>query len=398
MLSRRDFLKRSTLIALAPSVPGFIARTARAAEARPEARVLLVIHLDGGNDGINTVVPFADDGYARHRRVLRLPKERLLKVNDQVGLHPSLTGVARLLERGQLVIVQGVGYPNPSRSHFRSLAIWQSARLAAEDHNSFGWLGRALDDGARPAAGPASLLVGSGALPLSLRGRRSVAAAVEGLDDYALPAKLDVSNQSATAAGESDLAAFVERTTLEAYVTARQLQEIAQAGDGNRYPGSLLAQHLRLVSELLKRGVSTRIFYTRHSGYDTHATQLQTHATLLGELGGALAAFFDDLTAAGLAQRVAVLAFSEFGRTVKENGSAGTDHGTAGPVFLAGPGVQPGPAGTTPSLANLDARHGDLQIGLDFRRVYATVLEKWLALPARGAVGGDFAPLPLFRG
>src|SRR5262245_224686 len=145
MLSRRDFLKSSALLALAPTVPGFLAQSARAAQPDRDGRVLVVIQLDGGNDGINTIVPFAAEGYARHRKLLRLPADRLLKVNDTVGLHPALGGAAKLLETGRLTLVQGVGYPNPDRSHFRSMAIWQTARLDPKEHAGPGWLGTALD-------------------------------------------------------------------------------------------------------------------------------------------------------------------------------------------------------------------------------------------------------------
>src|SRR5437667_6136624 len=159
MLSRRDFLKSSSLISLAPTVPGFLARTAQAAQTERDGQVLVVLELNGGNDGINTVVPFADEGYAKHRKTLRLPKDRLVKINDQVGLHPSLRDFGKLLEAGQLVIAQGVSYPNPSRSHFQSLATWHTARLDPEEHKGPGWLGRGLD---AAATGTSALLVGSG--------------------------------------------------------------------------------------------------------------------------------------------------------------------------------------------------------------------------------------------
>src|SRR5262249_14651383 len=153
MFSRRDFLKSSGLISLAPVVPGFLATTGRAARAERDDRVLVVIQLDGGNDGINTIVPFADEGYAKYRSSLRLPKERLLKVRDSVGLHPALGAFAKLLEKGQLAVVQGVGYPNPSRSHFQSMATWHSARLDPTEHGGPGWLGAALDAVPRPPDG-----------------------------------------------------------------------------------------------------------------------------------------------------------------------------------------------------------------------------------------------------
>jgi uncharacterized protein (DUF1501 family) len=388
MLSRRAFLKSSSLLALAPTVPGFLARTARAARPVRDGRVLVVLQLDGGNDGINTVVPFADDGYARARPKLRLPADRLLKVNDRIGFHPALRGFARLLESGRLAVVQGVGYPNPSRSHARSMAVWQTARLDSEEHSGHGWLGRALD------ARAASLFVGTEAPPVALRGRRAMAATLHRLDDLLLS---DPSLKlTGTAEPAGDLAAFVTRSTLDAYAAADRLQELARAPEtGAAYPATGLAQRLQTIARLLKSGYSARVYYTTQSGYDTHAAQLPAHAELLGELGGAVQAFLDDLQAAGLAERVAVLAFSEFGRRVQENASQGTDHGTAGPVVLAGAGVRAGLVGEASPL--LDLENGDLKTGLDFRQVYATVLEDWLGLPAGPALGGSFARLPFFH-
>jgi uncharacterized protein (DUF1501 family) len=398
MFSRRDFLKHSTLFALAPAVPGFLASTARAARADKDGHLLVVIQLDGGNDGINTVVPFADEGYAKHRKVLRLERNRLVKVNDTVGLHPSLAAAGKLLESGRLAIVQGVSYPNPSRSHFRSMATWHSARLDPEEHGGLGWLGRALDQDRVPAAATASLLVGSGPPPVALRGRRAVASAMEKPEDFALAAGADPRQVISRQEPADDLAAFVRRSMLDAYATADRLAEVAKARDAEAsYPDSGLGRRLRLIGHLLKVGFGTRVYYTLQSGYDTHNAQLVTHSRLLFELAGALKAFLDDLTAAKLADRVAVLLFSEFGRTVCENGSAGTDHGTAGPVFLAGAGVKAGLVGNTPSLTDLDPKHGDLKVGIDFRQVYATVLESWLGLPAQAALGGTFDRLPLFQ-
>ncbi len=405
MFSRREFLRASTLVALAPTVPGFLARTARAASPERDGRILVVIQLDGGNDGINTVVPFKDEGYARHRKALRLPADRLQKVTREVGLHPAMGGAARLLEDGRLAVVQGVGYPNPSRSHFQSMAVWHSANLSplkegagrAEIKASFGWIGRALDEGRKPADGsPGAVFVGSGSLPAALRSRRSVASAITRPEDSVLALNTGPRTEAPQAGGD-DLAAFVRRSTLDAYATSERMAEVLRAKDrGVSYPATTLAGRLRVIARLIKGGGGTRVFYTSQSSYDTHYVQLLTHAELLGELSGALQAFLDDLKAAGLAERVAVLCFSEFGRRVAENGSQGTDHGTAGPVFLAGPGVRAGLVGEAPRL--LDLEGGDLKMGIDFRRVYATVLEDWLRLPGRPSLGADFEKLHLFRG
>ncbi len=409
MLSRRDFfrvgLRTSSLVALAPTVPGFLARVARAAPPERDARSLVVVQLDGGNDGINTVVPFADEGYAQHRKALRLPTDRLLKIDDTVGLHPSLRDAAELLHSGRLAIVQGVGYPNPSRSHFKSMAIWHSADLSlsraegtdADTRAIYGWIGQALDGRPRPGDGaPDMAFVGAGALPTALRGRRTQAAALTRPEDAVLTLRANPRAAVSGPATGEDLAAFVRRSTLDAYATSERMADVVRAkDDGSRYPATGLAERLRTVARLLKGGIGTRVFYVSQSGYDTHYTQPPFHAALLEELGGALRAFLDDLQAAGLAERVAVLCFSEFGRRVAENGSQGTDHGTAGPVLLAGPRVRPGLVGRAPSLTDLE--DGDLKSGIDFRRVYATVLDDWLGLPARAALGDAFEHLPLFR-
>jgi uncharacterized protein (DUF1501 family) len=396
MPSRRDFLRHSSLLALAPAVPGFLAATARAARPGPDARVLVVVQLDGGNDGLNTVVPFGDDHYGRLRPALRLPPNQLVKVQGGIGLHFGLRPLGKMLEKGQLAAIQGVGYPNPNRSHFRSMAIWHSARFDPEEHNGLGWLGRALDGARAPQGGePGALYVGMEAPPVALRGRRSTASALARLEDFAFAGGNDPHNALSGPDGD-DLAAFVRRTTLDAYATAQRLEEAARTKDGGvSYPSGELAQRLRLVSRLLKSGFGTRVFYTLQPGYDTHAQQFIVHAGLLDDLARALAAFFEDLSAAGLAERVAVLCFSEFGRTIKENASGGTDHGTAGPVLLLGPAVKGGLAGKPPSLTDLVA--GEPRMTVDFRQVYATVLRDWLGLDPKAAAGGDFERLALFR-
>ncbi len=406
MFSRREFLQTSTLVALSPSIPGFLAQSARAMQPTRDGRILVVVQLGGGNDGINTVVPFTDEGYAKHRKVLRLPRERLLKITRDVGLHPSMTATAQMLEKGRLAIVQGVGYPNPNRSHFKSMAIWQTANvnlprqegLDTRTNASLGWIGKALDEGRKPADGsPAAQLVGSGSLPLALRSKRSVASAMTRPEDSVLTLKgLGAGAGGGKSGPDGDLAAFVRRSTLDAYATSERMAQVLRAEDkGASYPATPLGGRLRIIARLIKGGGGTRVYYTTHDGFDTHYTQLPIHATLLSELSGALKAFVDDLAVAKLADRVLVLCFSEFGRRVAENGSYGTDHGTAGPVILAGPGVRPGLIGEAPKL--LDLQDGDLKMTTDFRRVYASVLDDWLGLPSKPVLGGDFGGLRLFR-
>ncbi len=392
MLTRRDFLGRSALVALTPTVPLFLAQSACAAAPQRDGRVLVVVELNGGNDGINTVVPFKDEGYIKNRKSLRLSEKQLLKIDNQTALHPALSDAMKLLESKRLAIIQGVGYPNPNRSHGGSMAVWQTARLDPEEHNGNGWLGRALD----AKAGASSLFVGTTALPIALRGRRSVASALSRLEEFHLLGDPAVRTMASSQPAE-DLSAYVHRSFLDAYTTCDRLAEAARASEGGAsYPGSALAGRLQLIARLLKTGFAARVYYTSQGGYDTHAAQLPTHANLLRELGGAVRAFLDDLEKAKLAERVAVLVFSEFGRQVRENASAGTDHGTAAPVFLAGPGVQSGLFGTAPNLLDLVGNAPKMTV--DFRRVYATILDDyWLGLPNKDTLAGNYDRLPLFR-
>ncbi len=395
MFNRREFLKRSSLLSLAPSVPAFLANTARAVETKPDDRILVVIQLDGGNDGVNTVVPFADEGYAKHRRRLRLSPQLLVKLNNEVGLHPSMSGFGKLFESQRLAIVEGVGYPNPNRSHDVSMAIWQTCSFDPTEHNTHGWIGRALDQTKRPQDGsPAALLVGKEQPPIAIRGRRSVAAAMNRIDEFKLPKTVATSAVDRNIS-DNDLTSFVQRTSVDAYSTAERLSELAAKPDsGASYPNTTLANRLRLVSRLIKSGFGTRVFYAVQPGYDTHAAQLVAHSRLLGELSSAVFAFLEDLRASKLDDRVAVLCFSEFGRRVTENASLGTDHGTAGPVFLAGSGVKAGLHAKRPSLVDLE--EGDFKMSIDFRQIHAAILDQWLGIESASALLGDFQPADLF--
>jgi uncharacterized protein (DUF1501 family) len=387
--SRRDFFRVLPVISLAPTVPGFIARLAQASTPERDGRILVVIQLDGGNDGLNTVVPFADDAYAKNRKTLKIPRKELIKLSDGIGLHPAMRQAGKLVESERLGIIPGVGYPNPNRSHFASMAIWHTARLDTEEHGGPGWLGRGLDSA--PAA--SSTFVGAGSIPAAIRGRRSLASSLERIEDLTLDTR---AAREALSGDGDDLAAFVRRSTLQAYASSDRMRDLAKdRTGGGRYPETPLANRLKLIARLIKGEYQSRVFYTLQGGYDTHSQQSGTHYGLLGELSGAIKAFLDDLADSKLADRVVVLCFSEFGRRVHENGSGGTDHGAAGPVFLAGPAVKPGLLGKYPSLTDLV--DGDLKPLVDFRRVYATILDQWLGIPSAPALGGTFEPLALFK-
>jgi uncharacterized protein (DUF1501 family) len=388
MLTRRSLLKSMPLMALAPTIPAFLARTARAAGPKADARVLVVVQLDGGNDALNTVVPFADPEYAKLRPKLKLDPKQLVKLNDSLGLHPSLKSLDKLWEGGRLAVVPGVGYPNPNRSHFESMAIWHTARFDGEDiRASYGWLGRALD------AGGGESCVVSNETPQAVRGRRSAVVSLTRAEDLLLTDTVATKAAISPAPPGDDLLGFVRRQAVDAATGAEKVAAMTRNNSDIAYPTTGLGQKLQLIARMLKAGSAARVYYTAQGGFDTHAQQQFAHANLLSEFAGAVAAFFADLTTAKAADRVTLLTFSEFGRTIKENGSFGTDHGTAGSVFLAGPGVKGGVYGSAPSLTELTG--GEPKMTTDFRQVYAAILSDWLKLPVEG-LGGSFAPVKLF--
>jgi uncharacterized protein (DUF1501 family) len=412
--NRRRFLQTSlassTLVAMgSPTVPEFLGRSARAAGAgRSNERILVVVQLLGGNDGLNTVVPHGIDGYNRGRRTLRIGSSQVHKVTAEVGLHPAMGGMSKLLEKGKLAIVQGAGYPNPDRSHFRSMEIWESARLEYDAKAlETGWLGRALDlKGQKPGDDPPAMHVGGRTMPQALRSLKTGVPALESLESYKLKltgsdperkAERSALNEVAAVERKMDdpLLGFIRQTTLSAYESSSRLEQVAPKAGGPKYPNFGLARRLELVAQMIKAGFGTRIFYTSLDGFDTHANQLATHAALLTELSDSIGAFHDDLSAAGQADRVVLLTFSEFGRRVEENASLGTDHGAAAPVFLVGPVAKSGLIGAHPSFDDLD--DGDLKYHTDFRRIYASLLADWLDCPPQSVVSAGFSPLPLLR-
>jgi uncharacterized protein (DUF1501 family) len=282
------------------------------------------------------------------------------------------------------------------------MAIWQTARPDEPGPESHGWLGLTLDgiagrERAGLSVGPAAVFIGERDLPRALRGRRAVAASFADPADLALAIPATTVRSPDRPAGD-DLHAFVHRTVTNAYITAAQLADSAgpTAGSGARYPDCELGRHLELVARSIKAGAPAPVYYTIQSGYDTHAAQLPSQAELLGDFARSVRAFLDDLAAAGLADGVLLLAFSEFGRRPAENSSLGTDHGTAGPVFLAGTRVKAGLIGETPRLGDLV--DGDLKWSIDFRRVYATLIDRWLGVPAETVLGQRFEPLSIVQG
>jgi uncharacterized protein (DUF1501 family) len=396
MVSRRDFLKQATLISLAPTVPAFLAQTARGSTPQTDGRILVVIQLAGGNDGLNMVVPYTNDNYYKLRPKIALKKDRVHQLTKTAGLNRSMGEAADLFHDGRLSIVEGVGYPNPNKSHEVSTSIWETARFDPSEHRGYGWIGRALDEAPKPShGGPSALLVGSELPPVTLRGRRSVAASLENIDDLTVRDAARPHPATSAAANES-LAAFVRRSTLDTLTTADRLKQSAkQPAEMADRPASDLAGHLALIARLIKSDFGARVYYAVQSGYDTHAFQRDTHDRLLGDLSQALRFFLDDLKRAKLDDRVLVMTFSEFGRRVDENASEGTDHGTAAPLLLAGGKLKPGIHGTLPKLPS--APDVDPVATTDFRQVYQEVVTNWLHVPAEKVLDGKFPGLSLVQ-
>lgn len=404
--NRRDFLKTtlgtSALVSLGATAPEFL-RAAAAAGTGDKETVLVVVQLSGGNDGLNTVVPFTDPAYRGKRPKLAIPASDVLKINDALGFHPSARGLADLLEDNSLAIVQGVGYAQPNRSHFESMDIWHTCQRKS-DTRTTGWLGRYLDASQADNSGASiGLHLGHEKQPFALTAEDVRVPSISSLEGFRLndsggkDVRSTISKLASSAREESDsILGFLQSTTNVALETS---QRVEQASRDYKtpidYPENELATKLKTVAQLIDSGLGTRIYYVTLDGFDTHSQQPAAHAVLLSQLGGSVSSFIKDIKHHGHGDRVAVLAFSEFGRRVEENASEGTDHGAAAPMFLAGSNVRAGVIGKHPSLTDLE--DGDLKFHTDFRQVYATVLESWLGWKSETVLGGSFKPVDAFN-
>ncbi len=430
--TRREFLRTSVLGgALSWTVPAFLVNTFAAMQAEAvdratqvatgrDSNILVILQLAGGNDGLNTVVPYSNDHYHRARPRIGLSENRVLKVNDEIGLHENLTGFKDLYDAGQLSIIQGVGYPNPNRSHFRSTEIWQTAS-DSEKIESSGWLGRYFDNTCSGCDPTIAVNIGR-QMPQAFQAKHPVGVSLENPQNYRFISREkgktgEMAEESYRKLNEPDpemienagasIAAipgsiqsggsvldFLERTALDAQLSSDQIRTIASRIENQAtYPTSQLANSLKLVAKLIGGGLATRVFYVSQGGYDTHTNQVATHERLLKDLGDSVKSFVADLKAQGNLSRVLLMTFSEFGRRLAENASSGTDHGAAAPMFIVGNKVKAGFFGKYPSLASSDLFQGDLKYNLDFRSVYAGVLENWLKTKSAPVLGRQFTPL-----
>jgi len=418
--TRREFLHTGLAMASATvAVPHFLQRSALALPmAAPglssipgvdEDRVLVVCQLSGGNNGLNTLIHFRDDAYVRARPGIALRNaDQYLdlsgsgKGTDGLALHRAMEGIKSLYDDGIGTVVQGVGYPNPNRSHFKSMDIWHTADTSGTGD---GWLGRYVDaqccgygkgESGSPDGSEAGgetihppIAIGREA-PLALQGRSTKPVAFETPDLFRWTgedvhdALVNPYNEITTEGVREGVdpgsnAAFLMKTTLDAQVSSEKIRQAVDQRSLVRYPGTNLGRQLRMVGSMIRAGMKTRVYYVTHGGFDTHSGQggaFGRHANLLQQFSDAMRAFYQDLKAQENDSRVLTMCFSEFGRRVSQNASGGTDHGTAAPMFMFGPMVRPGVHGPRPSLTNLD--NGDLRFTTDFRTVYADVLEGWL--------------------
>jgi uncharacterized protein (DUF1501 family) len=432
MSTRRVFIQKGlTLLAVAPTIPSFLDQTVMALsdptdvkrtgqQSGTDGRILVVLQFSGGNDGLSTVVPYADDAYYNARGQLAHPANTVLKLNNYLGLNGKLTAMQSLMDQGMLSIIQGVGYPNPNRSHFRSMDIWQSAQPERDTPGS-GWLGRYFDNtcpGCDPKVG---INIGD-TLPMAMQGERVMPMSFSRPDNYRYRGQ-DIQrymslNQSPESApiltpmmpavdGQEIIAAapavtpasqldFLHRTAMDAQVSSDEILRITRNHTAAAtYPRTELGNGLQTIAAMIGGGLSTRVYYIAMPNFDTHVQQANRHDLLMQQLSDAVGAFWNDLKSQGNDDRVMMMTFSEFGRRVAANASGGTDHGTAAPMFVMGKGVQAGVLGNHPSLTNLD--QGDLKYLIDFRSVYATIVQDWLQTPSKPILGGQFDTLPLVR-
>ncbi|MFC5446761.1 DUF1501 domain-containing protein [Paenibacillus aestuarii] len=406
-MTRRDFLKLSAGVIATLSFGGTLLATEKGRDIlrgeadfkyRRRTPVLVVVQLSGGNDGLNTVIPYGSGAYYDARPGLALQQHEVLALNETVGLHPALAHLQQYYEQGKLAIIQGAGYPQPDYSHFRSMEIWQTAK--PEELHASGWLGRYIQSSLPEHQLPAVQIGGFTNKAFSAPGIN--VPSIESLGSfYALSSQIPANDHKRMTSAlmkiyqdkpEHEWLRISATQALAAFQSMESVQSMVSAyKSGVSYPKGSLASRLQLIAKLAAAKSGTRVYYVELGGFDDHANEKEQHAGTLRELDEALHAFYTDLQAQRLHRDVVTMVFSEFGRRLKENGSGGTDHGTAAPVFVLGGEVKGGLYGEYPSLAKLI--HGDLKYEVDFRSVYYTLIEDWLGGDATSTLGGSFEKL-----
>ncbi len=394
LIKRRNFIQIGSLATGTLFVPKFLKAFEKPSMVPSGNKVAVVIQLSGGNDGLNTVIPYRNDTYYRQRPRLGIKKEQALNITDEAGLHPALSHFRSLHDAGQLAILNSVGYPNPDRSHFRSMDIWQSGSQSNEIVNT-GWIGRYLDAQCAGCDKPTQALEVDDVLSLALKGEMEKGLA------FRNPRNLYGSSQEKyfrelskdhghTGNSQAD---YLYKTMADTISSADYIfQQSKLHPSTQQYPSSQLGQSLKTIAGLIFSEINTKVYYVSLGSFDTHINQDAQQKRLFTELNEALQSFTKDLTANHRMEDVLIFTFSEFGRRVSQNASGGTDHGTANNMFLISGGLkQKGLINEMPDLQNL--QDGDLKYAIDFKNVYATILHKWLGADDEKILGKKFSYL-----
>ena len=359
---------------------------------------VVVLQLSGGNDALNTVIPYADQNYYDNRQYLGIPENEVLHLDNKLGLNPAMGPIKSLWDEGKVAVINGIGYPSPNRSHFRSMDVWHTAEPS--DIAPEGWLGQAVRDidpkGENVVTG---VNFGRG-LPRAMYAKDVPVASVGNLDTYGLMP--DIKDEKARAialeafsqiyggSGKDTISQFISQVGMDALKGADILRTApSQYSSSVEYADNPIAENMKNIAQVMFADVGTRVFYTQHGSFDTHANELSAHAKLWGDVSAAVADFMDDLKKHGKDKDTVVLMFSEFGRRIRDNG-AGTDHGSGGVAFVIGGDVNGGLYGDFPSLRDEDQLEGDMHFNNDFRITYSTILDRWLGLDPVSITNGNF--------
>ena len=381
-MKRRDFLRNTALASGVLMIPAFLKPfEALAASDISGYKNLVIIQLSGGNDGLNTIIPYGNDIYYQKRKTIAVSQTDIIKLNDMQGLNPNLSAMKDIYDQGLMSIINSVGYPNPDRSHFRSMDIWQTASDSSQFLTT-GWIGRYLDSNCQSCKNPYTAIEVDDTLSLAMKGAKMKAIAVQ--DPNKLyqttrePFFKDLVHDHGDANLNEDNLGYLYKTMIETYSSAEYIQNTSKTYTVTaEYPATALGNQLKTVSKFINSGLQTRVYYMSLSGFDTHVGQQNQQSRQLKIYGDAVAAFIKDLKQTGKLDDTQVMTFSEFGRRVEQNASNGTDHGTANNILIYGGKLKKaGIYNDAPDLTQLD--NGDLKYQIDFRDVYATLLDKWL--------------------
>ena len=362
---------------------------------------LVVVQLSGGNDALNTIIPYGDDLYYDNRPYVNVPQEKILKIDNYLGFNPSMAPLKELYEKGNVAIINGIGYSEPNRSHFRAMDIWHTGETKSV--GTEGWLGRAIKE-----LDPKSENVLTGVnfgrgLPRALYAKNVPVASVGNLDTYGLfpdieddesrNIALNAFSQMYGGSGKDTIANFFSQTGMDAMKGADILRRAPKMYSSSiEYADSTISQSLKSIAQVMFADLGTRVFYTQHGSFDTHSGEIASHQKLWSDLSIGLADFMDDLKEHGKDRDTIIFLFSEFGRRIKDNG-AGTDHGSGGVAFVIGGDVNGGLHGRYPSLQDKNQVEGDLAFNNDFRGTYSTIAEKWLGIDPTVVSNGNFTGL-----